>query len=376
MRGSWAALVCIGCWAASALRIETEDASASQLGRDKDIVMVSVNLDCIAKFSIQQLQKHVPHRKLYFISKGEICADPFFAERHEESPNNIVCIDEDKAVEGLSFSVIKNTLTQLDEKYKSELVPRTGWYLQQFLKLVYPLSNPDISDDFLVFDADMFPTKPLTLYHDNKPAVKSGGTPGPWHKDYRVAYEYLSGGMHLKFPGAHDPHDQSTFVIHHALFRKPWVEEMLAQFALKAPAFWEATPEMQTLPKFAQAVLQWAASSNVTQGFSEYAYYASWVQEKHASEIVMLTKDKGGPHGPTRHKRLQYCEQLGEEEDCCPAEHMFVTDSECFLSEISGFESHKNENSGQGKKEENQEDFLHLAGRKIKSLFGRPRCLK
>lgn len=333
---------CIFSWGVPALRLSLEAGKQSQRaevpGQDgMDIVMVSVGLDCIAKYSITKLREHVQHRKLYFVTKGDVCK----AQR-DELPADVECVDEDEALEGLTYAKVNSVLKQVDEAYVPKghlpLAPRSGWYLQQFLKLAYPLSNKNISQDYLVFDADIFPTRNVTLYQDGKPSIKTGGHKGPWSDEYMRSFSDLSGGDQMKGPEHSDPEDRSTFVVHHMLFRKPWVQELLTAFGKHRPwDLFNTLPKMDGIPEFAQSAMSHAAMSNHSNGFSEYAFYASWVQSRHPEEISVIHE-----HGPTRHKRASFCESVGEEGDCCPEDYMFANDNKCYGSEISGLEGHAN----------------------------------
>ena len=47
---------------------------------------------------------------------------------------------------------------------KQQGTNRVGWYLQQYLKLGVALHIPDLSDYYLVWDADNIATQPMELF--------------------------------------------------------------------------------------------------------------------------------------------------------------------------------------------------------------------
>merc|ERR1719262_891845 len=127
----------------------------------------------------------------------------------------------------------------------------------------------------------------------------------------------------MLYPAHVQEDDTSSFVIHHMMFRKSWVQEMLDQFGSVAP--WDPLQvsqmvfQMWAMPKWVQAAMTHAANNNLTSGFSEYAMYASWVHTYHQDEVALLLNQSG----PTRHKREAFCQDLGLEADCCPTDEMF-----------------------------------------------------
>ena len=52
-------------------------------------------------------------------------------------------------------------------KYHGKLT-RNGWYLQQLLKLYAGLTIPNILENYLVVDSDVFFLKPIHFYEDGK----------------------------------------------------------------------------------------------------------------------------------------------------------------------------------------------------------------
>jgi hypothetical protein len=51
---------------------------------------------------------------------------------------------------------------------------RSGWYLQQLIKLYAGSVIKDILDNYLVIDADTFFFKPTTFFKNNKPLYNYG----------------------------------------------------------------------------------------------------------------------------------------------------------------------------------------------------------
>lgn len=95
------------------------------------------------------LRKNVPHGKVVCIGRSSL----------EKGCQGINCefIDEDYLYEGLTYAVIKNMIIQRDQ-YSGW---RTGWYLQQFLKMAYAFSCED--NYYLVWDVDTIPINRIEM---------------------------------------------------------------------------------------------------------------------------------------------------------------------------------------------------------------------
>lgn len=74
----------------------------------------------------------------------------------------VVCLDENAVIPGITYKSLVGKSPGL-QKYQG-VSNRIGWYLQQYLKLGVALHIPDLSDYYLVWDADNIPVKPIKFF--------------------------------------------------------------------------------------------------------------------------------------------------------------------------------------------------------------------
>lgn len=122
-----------------------------------DIVIVaSARHNEIAAIAIHHLLKLiVGFRKIFLITNKSNF--PFY---EKELIGHVVLIDEDTVLPNLTFSSLHDILS------RSNCQSRTGWYFQQFLKMGIS-NNPQISDHYLIWDADTVPLRPLHFFNEN-----------------------------------------------------------------------------------------------------------------------------------------------------------------------------------------------------------------
>ena len=143
----------------------------------------------------------------------------------------------------------------------------------------------NVSDRFLLWDADMIALAPLSWTSDDGlRAVRHVG--GGRVKTYGAAYGRLTGGERL----AAAP-DGSSFVTHAMLLDRRHVDDMLRAFARSGAAS-DGDDDTQ-LPRWAAAILGALPSkprNALHLGFSEYASYASWVAAHAPGEVQLAPR--------------------------------------------------------------------------------------
>lgn len=87
----------------------------------------------------------------------------FFSKRWKEK-YHCVLVDEDRLIDGLSFSKCKELLSRHFQK-GTNIYP--GWYLQQFLKMGFALTNY-AKDEYLIWDSDTIPLHRLNFKENGK----------------------------------------------------------------------------------------------------------------------------------------------------------------------------------------------------------------
>ena len=124
-----------------------------------DIVLLVGTRDCfIAKKTIQYIKSNLSSDTVFLITDSR--NKKFFPDKFIRQ-YNIVLIDENKLVPGLSFATVKSLIKKRCE-WKNY-----GWYLQQFLKMGFATSEY-AKELYLIWDADTFPLKPLHFYENGK----------------------------------------------------------------------------------------------------------------------------------------------------------------------------------------------------------------
>lgn len=69
-------------------------------------------------------------------------------------------INEDELLTGMTY----HSLMEIVGKRDKDAVKRTGWYLQQFLKMAYAILCPD--EYYLSWDADTIPLKTILMFDE------------------------------------------------------------------------------------------------------------------------------------------------------------------------------------------------------------------
>lgn len=124
-----------------------------------DIVLLVGTRDCfIAKKTIRHIKPNLSAETIYLIT--DIRNKKFFPEKFIKE-YNLVILDENKLVPGLSFESVASLMRKRCD-WKNY-----GWYLQQFLKMGFALSSY-AKKQYLIWDADTFPLKPLSFYENGK----------------------------------------------------------------------------------------------------------------------------------------------------------------------------------------------------------------
>lgn len=127
---------------------------------DMDVVICMVLKDILLlKKNLYYIQKNINPERIFIISDSRN-----FRYLKNASPN-IFFIDENKLIDGLTLSAVKELMVFRNFKYHNY-----GWYFQQLLKLGFALSS-DAKDDYLVWDADTIPFNALTFKDGNKKLI-------------------------------------------------------------------------------------------------------------------------------------------------------------------------------------------------------------
>lgn len=129
-------------------------------------------------------------------------------------------MDENGLLENLSFDCVKNNLVNHGAPAK-----RTGWFLQQFIKLGFALSESCDTDYYLSWDADTLPLRNIEFFtSDGKPIFTK-------KKEHNQAYfDTLSKILEL------GEYADFSYIAEHMMFNKNVMKEMLGDIE-KSPIY-------------------------------------------------------------------------------------------------------------------------------------------
>lgn len=122
-----------------------------------DVVIVSAerDLETIKKY-IDFYFKNLNLDNIIIITKITKESESLFSNF-----KNVILLDEDKILDNLTYQNTKNILEKLGKNTE-----KTGWYLQQFLKMGY--SYKCKNKYYLIFDADTIPINSLNFFEEEK----------------------------------------------------------------------------------------------------------------------------------------------------------------------------------------------------------------
>lgn len=169
-----------------------------------------------AKKTIPYVKKNLGARNVFVVSSRELL---------KQDIGDCSFIDENEVFYGLSYSSVKNYLSDL-----GALTNNTGWYLQQFIKFAIAYICKD--DYYLVWDADTVPLNKLSFFDENgKPYFNL-------KREYFFSYFKT-----IKNLFNCDKLTKESFISEHMLFNKAFLIEMLDSIDnnqnLKGDNFWQ-----------------------------------------------------------------------------------------------------------------------------------------
>lgn len=127
------------------------------------------------------------------------------------TPKTDIKIDDCIIVDETIFPFSLETVSKYHGKYN-----RNGWYLQQLLKLYSGIVIPNISEIYLVIDADTFFIKPVKFLEDGKPLYNVGSE---YHNPYFIHMKALHPEL-IKMVN-----DQSG-ICHHMVFETKYIKQL------------------------------------------------------------------------------------------------------------------------------------------------------
>lgn len=293
-------------------------------GSEMDVVGLALKATCVNVRAILALNNFMSPRRIFIItSSGSHCS------KWTRVASNVVCLDENTVIPKLTKSVVAGYLEKLHNEDGSSVHrgrDLSGWYFQQLLKLGAARHIPDLSQHFLIWDLDMVMLKPMEFF--DKPVENTLGAPSPVAQAvegvgpggsaaqqpkpavgagpqvtrqirpvrvhiggkinehaYDVAYKRLF-GSDLKYAP-----DGSSFVTHHMVVYRPYMEEFLNSIAAADVGGDEEEEDAGKHEHvWALKIMRAINEKRVELGFSEYQSYISFVLDRYPESMKVLPR--------------------------------------------------------------------------------------
>ncbi len=205
----------------------------------------------ISRTVIEQSIKNINPQRIFLISKKRYLS---FFYKIAKKYQNITLVDEDDLLPGLSWTILREYISM----HNPNLIYKTGWYLQQFLKMGFARSKYCLSDYYLVWDADTIPTRKINFFNHGKPkyCLKE-----EFHPPYfQTMYKILGFSKQI----------ERSFIAEHMIFSTDMMKNLLDEIECKYP---ENNSDNNF--SFWQIII-----NNITGdpiGFSEFETYGSYM---------------------------------------------------------------------------------------------------
>lgn len=187
-----------------------------------DLVMPVVADDlAVLRHFEWDIRRQIPYRYLILIGNGQV------QERlGQMNRQRVRFINEDDLV---PYDKVKNIISEMTDG-DVQATARTGWYLQQFLKMEYSRRCKD--EYYLLWDSDTVPLKSVQLFEDGKPI---------FHLKTEKHLLYFD-TLKALFPNISNTLEQS-FIAEHMLIKTDIMKKMILDIeknsAIKGSTFYE-----------------------------------------------------------------------------------------------------------------------------------------
>lgn len=160
------------------------------------------------------------------------------------------------------FNRIKELICQRTGKISG----RTGWYVQQFIKMAYSISCEQ--EYYLIWDSDTIPVKPVAMFLGNKPYFDCKTE---YHRPYFDTLKKL-------FPGL-DKNNNMSFISEHMLVKTEYMKALIHDIEMNEDIPGE---------NFQEKIIYSIAPEEISgSGFSEFETYGTYVTAKYPDQYVM-----------------------------------------------------------------------------------------
>jgi hypothetical protein len=162
------------------------------------------------KRTIKYVKKNICPSKIYIILDTRLLK---YLPSSVKNAEGVIVVDENRLVRNLSFKRVQSLL----EKHGAQSF-RSGWYLQQFLKLGFVTSSNCDTEYYLSWDADTIPLRHINFFTTEEHPFTT------IKKEYNESY-FLTLNKLLNLTKIAD----YSFIAEHMMFKKTIMKEMLRE---------------------------------------------------------------------------------------------------------------------------------------------------
>ena len=210
------------------------------------VIPVGPNDLSIISSTIQYTQANVlNYRNIYLVSK------------HEIKLNGCIYVSEDH------FPIQFEGVQEI-----ADFRNRVGWYFQQIIKLYAGRSIPDLLENYLVLDSDVYILKPTAFMNNGIPLFATGTEHNPFYFDHMSR-------LHPELKRQMN----ASGICHHMMFRKTYLEEL---FKLVEDY---SSNQTTALRPFWKIFLEEVSQPIPESGASEYEIYFNFMIKYHQSDM-------------------------------------------------------------------------------------------
>lgn len=181
--------------------------------------------------------------------------------------SNLVIKDENTLFPDLTRNQISTVISNINNCGK-----RSNWYFQQFIKMAYAFEAS--FDNYLVWDADTFPLKPLNFWENKKYLFSISDE--FWKPYFETINRLFNGKVSKKV--------SSSFITEHMMINKHIMRSMIKDIEnndrLKGQVFYEK--------------ILYAINSNdiCFSGFSEFETFGNYAMSNFANSITLMRRER------------------------------------------------------------------------------------
>ncbi len=209
---------------------------------------------------LSQLRKFIQCKEIYLVGKQELlgqCED--YACRF---------VNEDRLCDGLSYHTLRALITGRD----SYAGWRTGWYLQQFLKMSYAFLCRD--EYYLVWDADTVPLTPIDMF--DAEGIPYFDVKKEYNKPYFTTLNKL-------FRGEIKKTSPYSYISEHMVIKTEYMRNLINEI--------EENPLLEGTNYFEKVINSIRKADLMHSGFSEFETYGNYVASRYPGKYRIRELD-------------------------------------------------------------------------------------